>query len=138
MAGVDKVKTNAVILAMSRGSKFYENELRKDSKTKARVATMLARANALGHEKIAATTAALSLAQFERQRDLSRYDCCLLIALAPSRCLRLPWLGYAAHPSITPAASSYTAMPMPFTQLLRFETILPWKASPLALVATAC
>jgi hypothetical protein len=57
---------------MSRGSKFYVNELRKDSKTKARVAAMLAKANALTELVVTTTTANIGLTRYERQRDLSR------------------------------------------------------------------
>ena len=37
MEGLDKEKINQIIVEASRGSKFYENEMRKEKETKARI-----------------------------------------------------------------------------------------------------
>ena len=74
MEGLDKEKINRVILEASRGSKFYENEVRKEQQVASRISKMLGElAKITEAEKTAALLAAdRELEALEAGRDLSR------------------------------------------------------------------
>ena len=73
MQGLDKTKVNQIILEASKGSKFHDNELRKDEQVTRRIETMMER---LSKVTDAQKVTALKIADrqielLERTRDLS-------------------------------------------------------------------
>ena len=76
MGGVDKAKVAAVVHAMSEGSKFYENEERRDTRIQRRIEAKRRRWESLrpGRGDMAGAEAVVSreLAAHEAGRDLSR------------------------------------------------------------------
>ncbi|XP_069818879.1 DNA polymerase kappa isoform X2 [Dendropsophus ebraccatus] len=74
MEGLDKEKINKIIMEATKGSKFYDNELKKDQQVNQRIEKML-------HQKSVLTSSQIKKAQIqvdklavdlERSRDLSR------------------------------------------------------------------
>ncbi|KAM3939241.1 DNA polymerase kappa [Leptodactylus fuscus] len=74
MEGLDKEKINKIIMEATKGSKFYDNELKKDQQVNQRIEKML-------QQKSQLTSSQIKMAQFqvdklaldlERSRDLSR------------------------------------------------------------------
>ncbi|KAH0628017.1 hypothetical protein JD844_008666 [Phrynosoma platyrhinos] len=73
MQGLDKEKINKIIMEASKGSKFYENELKKDQQVDKRIKKMLELKNKITDQQI--MKAQLQMDKFamemERNRDLS-------------------------------------------------------------------
>ncbi len=74
MEGLDKDKINEIILEASKGSKYYQNELRKDQEINRKVTHML---DSLGkvtpaQKEAAAKAVDKKLQEMEMSRDLSR------------------------------------------------------------------
>lgn len=74
MEGLDKTKINQIILEASKGSKFYENELRKEKQMSRRVGSMLEELRRITPaQRVAALRAAdKELEVLEAERDLTR------------------------------------------------------------------
>ena len=74
MEGLDKTKINQIILEASRGSKFYENEVRKERQATERISRMTAALKGLtSTQKLSALRAAdRETERLEAGRDLSR------------------------------------------------------------------
>ncbi|XP_024131239.1 DNA polymerase kappa [Oryzias melastigma] len=74
MEGLDRDKINSIIMESSKGSKFYENELKKDQQVNQRIEKMMlqkARITQAQLKKAQAQVEKMTLA-LERSRDLSR------------------------------------------------------------------
>ena len=73
MEGLDRVKINQIILEATKGSKFYENELRKERQVRKRVQKMLEELKKVTPVQTAAAlkTADRELESLEAMRDLS-------------------------------------------------------------------
>ena len=74
MEGLDKAKINQIILEASRGSKYYENELKKEKQVSKRIESMLKELSGITPAQRAAALKAADreLEALEARRDLSR------------------------------------------------------------------
>ena len=74
MEGLDIDKINEIILSASRGSKYYQNESRKDQETAKRVHHMLTAMKKLtaAQKTVAMNTMNKEVEKMEMSRDLSR------------------------------------------------------------------
>ncbi len=74
MEGVDRERADAIILASSRGSRFYAKQARQEARTRARLADMRQQAAALTAADLvgAASLADRLFAEVEATRDLGR------------------------------------------------------------------
>lgn len=74
MEGLDKENINKVILEASKGSKYYQNELRKDQEISKKVAVMLDSLKKVtsARREAAARTVEKKVQEMEMSRDLSR------------------------------------------------------------------
>ncbi|XP_071507148.1 DNA polymerase kappa-like [Diadema antillarum] len=74
MEGLDKEKINKIIMEASKGSKFYENQKKRDQQNSERVARMMAKLATLtdAEKKAALRQADQSVMELEASRDLSR------------------------------------------------------------------
>ena len=74
MEGLDKDKINQIILEASKGSKYYQNELRKDQEINRKVNHMLDSLKKITETQRAATAKAVEkkIQEMEMSRDLSR------------------------------------------------------------------
>ena len=72
MEGLDKARINQIILEASRGSKYYENERRKEKRVQERVQGMLGALERVSHAEREAALAAADreLEELEGTRDL--------------------------------------------------------------------
>nr|XP_003216301.1 PREDICTED: DNA polymerase kappa isoform X2 [Anolis carolinensis] len=73
MQGLDKEKINKIILEASKGSKFYENELKKDQQVNKRIEKMLEVKKKITEQQIMKTQLQMDkiAMELERNRDLS-------------------------------------------------------------------
>ncbi|XP_071994362.1 DNA polymerase kappa [Engystomops pustulosus] len=74
MEGLDKEKINKIIMEATKGSKFYDNELKKDQQVNQRIEKMLQQKNQLTSSqlKMAQVQVEKMTLELERSRDLSR------------------------------------------------------------------
>lgn len=74
MEGLDKEKINRIILEASKGSKFYENEVRKEQQVTSRVRKMLGELGKITEPQkaMALLAADVEVEALESSRDLSR------------------------------------------------------------------
>ncbi|XP_062518600.1 DNA polymerase kappa-like [Corticium candelabrum] len=74
MKGLDKEKINQIILEASKGSKFYENERKKEKQTEERLKSLKERLSKLtdGDKKRALNKVDKIIEEMEEMRDMSR------------------------------------------------------------------
>lgn len=74
MEGLDRDKINAIIIEASKGSKFYENELKRDQQVNQRIEKMMLQKSSIKEEQLekAHHKVEKMAAEMEKHRDLSR------------------------------------------------------------------
>lgn len=74
MEGLDRDKINAIIMEASKGSRFYENELKRDQQVNQRIEKMMQQKSSITEEKLkkARLKVEKMVAEMEEHRDLRR------------------------------------------------------------------
>ncbi|KAK7933560.1 hypothetical protein WMY93_004456 [Mugilogobius chulae] len=74
MEGLDRDKINAIILETSKGSRFYENELKRDQQVNQRIEKMMLQKASISEEQLqkAQLKVEKMVTDMEKKRDLSR------------------------------------------------------------------
>lgn len=74
MEGLDRDKINAIILEASKGSRFYENELKRDQQVNQRIEKMMQQKSSIKEEQLKKAHLKIEkmAAEMEKHRDLSR------------------------------------------------------------------
>ncbi|XP_063309695.1 DNA polymerase kappa isoform X1 [Pelobates fuscus] len=74
MEGLDKEKINKIIMDVTKGSRFYDNELKKDQQVNQRIEKMMQQKARLTSQQIKKAQAQMDrlVLEFEKRRDLNR------------------------------------------------------------------
>lgn len=74
MEGLDRDKINAIIIEASKGSRFYENELKRDQQVNQRIEKMMLQKSSIKEEQLTKAHHKVEkmAAEMEKHRDLSR------------------------------------------------------------------